>query len=70
MRPTGVFIGIPLTILQESCYHMHTGNFFNPVSYMFLNACLGHCVYDADRVKDIDDDIIKKLLEDNPILPH
>jgi len=60
MRPTGIFIGIPLTILQESCYHMQTGTFFNPMSCIFLNACLGHCVYDADRVKDVENDIIKK----------
>tara|TARA_B100000482_G_C12598645_1_gene294261 strand:- start:1206 stop:1892 length:687 start_codon:yes stop_codon:yes gene_type:complete len=60
MRPTGVFVGIPLTILQESCYHMQTGNFFNPTSFIFLNACIGHCVYDADRIKDVNDDIMKK----------
>ena len=53
MYPTGIAVGIPLTILQLINTHLHTGNFQTTSGLIVSNFLLSHAIYDADRCKEL-----------------
>ena len=53
--PTGIAIGVPLTFLQSVFVGLHTGAPAFPSSMSVAsNFALGHSIYDADRLRDVE----------------
>lgn len=64
MLPTGTFVSIPLSILQSTYYHAHSGSYLTSFDMLVpLNICLAHAIYDWDRKKGLDDLRIKSVYE-------
>lgn len=52
LLPTGVFVAVPLTLLQSAAHHLHDGQYVQDLHTMIpLNMMLAHSVYDWDRHK-------------------
>ena len=53
--PTGIAVGIPLTLLQGYFGSVHHGSLYLPTAATVAsNFALAHCVYDADRLRDVE----------------
>lgn len=55
MLLSGTLVSVPLFVLQENAYHLHTASWIaskeiGPI--IALNILMSHAVYDADRVKE------------------
>lgn len=62
--PTGTLVTIPLSILQSSYYHAHSGAFLTTFDTLIpLNLCFSHAIYDWDRKKESDDVTVKSVYE-------
>lgn len=66
--PTGALISVPLTMIQTSNVHLHTGTFMLkniPVvlPLLSMNVLLSHGVYDYDRLDLIEDEHTKSVVE-------
>lgn len=72
LLPTGTFVGVPLTLLQMTTLHDTLGHWpalDDMVALASLNACMGHAVYDRDRLRDApsDDDAILQTTTDGAL---
>jgi len=65
MRPNGVFVSVPLTLLQAQSLHLHDTPLTSEalVPLVPLNMLLAHSVYDWDRAQDLPDGKIRDMFQ-------